>query len=70
MSLPIDAPIAGSGFRSPRTDVNSTAPPSGVNDGWLSYPGLFEMLIGAVSVTVSFSTFSDARYTSVAGGGC
>ena len=37
------------------------APSSGVNDGWLSYPGLFVMFTGRPTVTTPLTTVSGAR---------
>src|SRR3954453_12957295 len=52
----------------PRIDVNSTLPPSGVNDGWLSYPGLLVMLTGRAIVATLPAVVSVATKISVSGG--
>src|SRR5687768_7513660 len=52
----------------PRADVNRSALPSGVKDGWLSYPGLFEMFDGFPTAHLPPALERSARKTSVAGG--
>src|SRR5688500_4953418 len=52
-----------------RFDVKSTERLSRMNDGWLSYPGLAEMLLTDDAVHLAASV-SETRKTSVDGGAC
>jgi len=59
----------GGAVETTRPDVNRISRPSGVKEGWLSYPRLLVMLVGVPTINAPSTSVKLARKMSVSGGG-